>query len=262
MEIDNSNPRMRVTWSESMKKSLITGLMREASKVQCCDGRFKKASWQRILDAFIKETGLQLNKQQLHNQFGDLKKKYIVFKKLTLTESFTVDPNAGNAVSASTETWTSYLEENPGAKEFQYKPLNFFDELDSIFGGSGVLEGYDDDEDADLSKHATPKNSASSSSARKRTRADEDVAPILLSVAGASGSLQSTPKASKQSAGDRSRYVALFTAKHAGRFTAEERVRIKRILSTNQDVCIQYEHTEEDEIDIFFKLILKECRDV
>jgi hypothetical protein len=269
--MDPDTGKLRVTWSEAMKRALINGLSREAAKVQCVDGRFKKASWQRILDGFIKETGLVLNKQQLHNQYGDLKKKYVVFKRLTLDDNFTVDPVTNN-VTASADVWAAYIEENPLAKEFQYKPLNYYEELNNIFSGcvgacadddydeqdrvmfenSAVNESLDSVSDA-KGRHSRSSHDVVTLSNKKRTRADEDVAPILLSVGGDLNS-----KVSKTAGGDRSRYVALFSAKHAGAFTAEERVKIKRILTTNQDVCVQYEHTEEDEIEIFFRLILKE----
>jgi len=123
-----------VKWTDVIRKALIDAMMNEVIKGSFVDNGFKTTSWKIIQAEFYNKTGLNFTAQQLQSQQSLLKKKYNTFCKLKANSGFGWDERS-QLSTALPSVWTAYTDAHPNEKEFQFKTLPFFDELDFIFSG-------------------------------------------------------------------------------------------------------------------------------
>jgi Myb/SANT-like DNA-binding domain len=112
----------RVSWNDTNRRHFVNAMVNEAAKGNFVDDGFKKQSWHSIMLQFISTSGCKYAKQQLHSQYGVLKKKYNIFNALVKNCGFGVGPNTGGPTTAD-EVWCSYLKAHPDAAEFRGKPF-------------------------------------------------------------------------------------------------------------------------------------------
>ena len=130
-----------VKWTDVNKKALIDAMMNEVMKGSFVDNGFKSASWKIIQAEFFNKTGLNYTSQQLQSQQSLLKKRYNTFCKLKANSGFGWDERY-QLPTALPSVWTAYTDAHADAKEFQFKTLSFFDELDAIFSGKVATGQY------------------------------------------------------------------------------------------------------------------------
>jgi len=64
--------KIKLAWTDDLKKFFIDAMLKEVVNGVFVDVGFKSASWQRILSDFNKETGLNVERQQLQEKMGCL----------------------------------------------------------------------------------------------------------------------------------------------------------------------------------------------
>ncbi|RYG70404.1 hypothetical protein EON64_00260 [archaeon] len=128
-----------VSWTDLSRRALVNAILDEVRHHDSLTekGNFKSSSWERIFSSFRNETNLIFTKQQLHSQCTELKKKYMTFRNMLSSDGFQLDPYTKLLV-APEEAWEAYLDLDPKAKDFRYRPLAFYEELDEIFNSKAA----------------------------------------------------------------------------------------------------------------------------
>eukprot|EP01031_Cornospumella_fuschlensis_P039720 gene39720-48361_t len=134
MQIDD-----KANWTDVSRRALVNAILDEVRHHDSLTekGNFKSSSWERIFNSFRHETNLGFTKQQLHSQCTELKKKYMTFRNMLSFDGFQLDPYTKLLV-APEKAWEAYLDLDPKAKEFRYRPLAFYEELDEIFNSKAA----------------------------------------------------------------------------------------------------------------------------
>ncbi|RWR79650.1 Myb/SANT-like DNA-binding domain-containing protein [Cinnamomum micranthum f. kanehirae] len=97
----------------------------------------KPSSWKRIIARFNEKTGLGYRQKQLKNTLDIMKKQYATWNKLIGQKGITFNEHI-HTVSMEPERWKDYLKENPDAKVFHTKPLQFPAEMTILFGANSA----------------------------------------------------------------------------------------------------------------------------
>ena len=124
---------MSVTWTDEMRAIFVVCLRNELGDKHLNDEGLNKAAWNRITQAFNEHTGGNFTKTHLHSHLGTMKKKYYIYKELKENPDFTWDDESKLPIG-STEAWENFLSIYKGAKDFQFKPLFYYDEFEQMFG--------------------------------------------------------------------------------------------------------------------------------
>jgi hypothetical protein len=184
-KIDKEPP---VQWDDIKRECLLRALIKYNKD---CDGGVKSSAWKKVVKAMNDEfPTVQWKKSHVQSQRQNLKKRYLIFKKLKDndgTSGWGWDERDKMA-TAPPAVWDSYLLQHKDAKEFRYKGFILYDLCFDCFGSSTADGRYatsamdssessgSSDEDSSLS--ATSLNSDCDSdlgnvaaiNRRKRTR--------------------------------------------------------------------------------------------
>lgn len=122
-------------WNPVIKKVLVTVLLSESN------GRFSnmsndKTGWLRVVGSFNKSTGLLYTKGMLATQIANMKAQFMEFEKYANQSGFGMDSNG--MVTGSPESLTTYYASHPKARQFANGPLQFHEQLATLFGSKFV----------------------------------------------------------------------------------------------------------------------------
>ena len=137
----STSSSVALVWNVEMKGKFIAAIIDEIKRGNFTDSGFKAASWNRIVADFNQAAGVLAVKQQLQNQFSDLKKKYMTFKALVDNSGFGWDDEL-QLPTAPDDVWDAWMAKHPEAARFRTQTLPYFKELDDIFGGKVALGDY------------------------------------------------------------------------------------------------------------------------
>lgn len=125
--------KTRATWNSENTKHLLTAVIAEITKYPTrIEKGLKCAQWTRIHEEFVESSKCNYEKSKLISRLSDLRKKWTIFKALTVHVDFEWN-EINRSLSAPDEVWNEVIEKLPGAKEFRFKILDNFDLLDQIF---------------------------------------------------------------------------------------------------------------------------------
>ena len=129
-----------VTWSNAMRNQFIMA-MTKASAGSTCNNGFKSEEWTSITNDFNARTEMSLTRQQLQNQYSSLKAGYSVYHTFVSQSGFGID-NHTNLVTDEKGALRDYFLAHPKAREYEFKPLMFYDQLYEIFEGAVATGKY------------------------------------------------------------------------------------------------------------------------
>lgn len=227
MQIDD-----KANWTDLSRRALVNAILDEVRHHDSLTekGNFKSSSWERIFSSFRNETNLVFTKQQLHSQCTELKKKYMTFRSMLNFDGFQLDPYTKLLV-APEEAWEAYLDLDPKAKEFRYRPLPFYEELDEIFNSKAAARKT---VSTKRSLEEEPYDSASTTSdemqTHKKTRSSNINSAVLPAPCGTNRVTEALAIAS-----------AILYAKLA---SAKDRVRIKTQVAALPDLLLGMDDEE------------------
>ena len=129
-----------VSWSDRMRNQFILAMKTAAAGTSCSTG-FKSEEWTAITNDFNSRTEMSLSRQQLQNQHTTLKAGYSVYHTFLSQSGFGVD-NQTKLVTAEPAALKEYFAAHPKAKEYEFKPLMFYDLLHELFEGAIATGKY------------------------------------------------------------------------------------------------------------------------
>lgn len=148
----------KADWTDVGKKIFIDVMLDEISKGTYTDSGFKVSSWNSIVSDFNSNTGVKYTRDQLQSQFSYMKSKCSIFRDLVDNSGFGWDTTT-KLPTPPDDVWEKYLAAHKGAKEFRYKTLMFFEELEEIFAGKWATGKY---ARSDLNRSSSSSSSSSS----------------------------------------------------------------------------------------------------
>ena len=129
-----------VTWSNTMRNQFIMA-MTKASAGSTCNNGFKSEEWTSITNDFNGRTEMSLTRQQLQNQYSSLKAGYSVYHTFVSQSGFGID-NHTKLVTGEAAALRDYFLAHPKAREYEFKPLMFYEQLYEIFEGAVATGKY------------------------------------------------------------------------------------------------------------------------
>ena len=131
------------TWTEDKTALFITCIEREKAlhKTGADNNGISKPAWMRIVAEFNCLSNENATKAQLQSKLSILKKKWDTFSALKRQSGWAWD-NVENIPSVSVDVWNDYVASHPDAKEFRFKSLKYYNELDGIFTGKIATGKY------------------------------------------------------------------------------------------------------------------------
>ena len=129
-----------VTWSNTMRNQFIIA-MTKVSAGSTCNNGFKSEEWTSITNDFNTRTEMSLTRQQLQNQYSSLKAGYSVYHTFVTQSGFGID-NHTKLVTGEAEALRDYFKAHPKAREYEFKPLMFYEQLYDIFEGTVATGKY------------------------------------------------------------------------------------------------------------------------
>ena len=142
---ENSN---KAKWNDDQTRIFIEILLFEAgtcildissnnfalAKSTADNGNFKTDAWTRIEEKFKLKSGVSYTRVMLQNKFSHMKSCYNIFAQLASNSGFGWDDEKGLPTAAD-DVWERYIKAHPKAAPYRNKPLQYYDELKSIFSG-------------------------------------------------------------------------------------------------------------------------------
>ncbi|RPB02986.1 hypothetical protein L873DRAFT_1841580 [Choiromyces venosus 120613-1] len=121
-------------WSRPTDLILLTELLRHVRNGPRMTYGFPLEVWTTATEKINKVTKhsvIQL--KQVKNRYAILKMAWVVFTALLREKGFHWDREAGKII-ATKSVWEKYLKKDPRASQFRKKVLDFYDELNELFG--------------------------------------------------------------------------------------------------------------------------------
>ena len=115
--------------------------MTKASAGSTCNNGFKSEEWTSITNDFNARTEMTLTRQQLQNQYSSLKAGYSVYHTFVTQSGFGID-NHTKLVTGEAGALRDYFKAHPKAREYEFKPLMFYEQLYEIFEGAVATGKY------------------------------------------------------------------------------------------------------------------------
>ena len=84
---------------------------------------------------------MSLTRQQLQNQYSSLKAGYSVYHTFVTQSGFGID-NHTKLVTGEAEALRDYFKAHPKAREYEFKPLMFYEQLYDVFEGTVATGKY------------------------------------------------------------------------------------------------------------------------
>ena len=129
-----------VTWSDRMRNQFILAMKTKADGISCSTG-FKSEEWTTITNDFNTRMDMTLTRQQLQNQHSTLKAGYSIYHSYLTQSGFGIN-NDTKLVTAEPAALRDYFAAHPKAKEYEFKPLMFYDLLHELFEGKVATGKY------------------------------------------------------------------------------------------------------------------------
>ena len=127
----------RASWTNDTVLSFINiclDELRSQGRQDDSNSGFKPSSWTIIVTKFNNSNNTTYCRQQLSSKYSDLKEKYKIFAALRDNSGFSWDDTL-KMPTAPADVWKAYIEANKKAAQFRHKSLQFYDELEELFGG-------------------------------------------------------------------------------------------------------------------------------
>lgn len=133
---------MSFQWTPLDIQVLLESVLIEVWKGNTAEVGFRKQQWSSICNHFnATRVNDKIDKRVLQNKLTALKKKYQTFMALKENSGFGWD-EALQLPIASDRVWSEYLAVHKDARKFRHKTLEFYRELDEIFGRNIATDRY------------------------------------------------------------------------------------------------------------------------
>lgn len=126
--------RTRIAWNPERLGLYLDSCLQEAAKGRRRSGNLTPESWQRIQSVLKERTNIDLTPTQLSNFWSVLRKRYIVWSKITAEAGKGGYDPIANKINWNQKQWEEYIKVNPLAKRFRKKQLAYPEKMKLLFG--------------------------------------------------------------------------------------------------------------------------------
>ncbi|KAF8400173.1 hypothetical protein HHK36_013469 [Tetracentron sinense] len=130
-----TSEKNRAAWSKGTRRIFIDLCIEQIKLGGKPSSNLKPKAWKKVVEAFVKNTGLNYDQRQLKNQWDLMKRQYLAWSKLLQQTGIGYNAHT-HIIQMEDERWVEYLKNNPDAKIFRSQTLEFAEDMEILFGGT------------------------------------------------------------------------------------------------------------------------------
>lgn len=126
-------PVAKAFWDPKSNEIFIRLCVEQVKQGNRPGTHLNKVGWDSVIKMFESATGKIYSRIQLKNRWDVLKREWGLWNSLLRGASGLGKDPATGVITASDEWWNNKLQRYPDAAKFREKPLQFAEELDTLF---------------------------------------------------------------------------------------------------------------------------------
>ncbi|XP_020275878.1 uncharacterized protein LOC109850308 [Asparagus officinalis] len=135
-----SSSKKNLFWTREMDSCLSEALVEQIHRGQKCDKSFKNDAYEAVCVHLYAKCGIKINESHVRNRLKTLKKDFSVFQAMLNSNSGFVFNRITKMMDAELQVWEDYINAHPGVKQYRYKAVPCFENLQVIYGNDGITD--------------------------------------------------------------------------------------------------------------------------